>query len=315
MGDDSVIDWLIALLNSLRHHESTTPLFLIPYSGNLTQTRRWCAARDVQILDSLDLDGLIRIATPLAEGRHNPRHYQKLAALEVPAERIIFLDADIVLLEEISPYADLLDRHECDFLFYERNLDMVYSPGSFREGMIRDHGSVGFNSGVWIARAGLLDRTALAACAKSALPFREELQCVDQGFFNYLADTSGWRKAALPDLAPELSRENWAFFDYEPTGTGYRLRAHDFVQENARLILLHWAGFSKSDSAKNIHFFLASRFSHVRPKFLGAICGWLWLRRRQALIRFKQLRRRSAALARRGGLSFLVDRLRRVCSV
>lgn len=315
MADDSVADWLIALLNSIRRHEAELPVYLLPYSPNLARTRRCCTARRVQILESMDLDGLIQIAQPLAEGRHNPRHYQKLAALEIAADRIIFLDADIVLLAPISPFADLLEQHGCDFLYYERNLDMVYDPGPFRDRMVAEYATAGFNSGVWIARSGLLDRQDLAACAQAALPFRDQLRCVDQGFFNYLADTRRWKKAALPDLAPGLSRENWAFFDYRPTGSGYRLTAGDFVQENAHVILLHWAGFSKSDSFKNIDFFLEARFLHLRPRFFQRICGALWVMRRRCTTRFTQWRRRLAGQARKLGLSGIVDRLRRLCRI
>lgn len=130
LANDAMAEQLIALLNSITIQRITLPVFVIPYDENIVQIKKIIAAREnVWLWD--DADALERWETFAKQAwAEHPRALQtweqkyghaqvyrlamhrRLAAFDVPCERFLFLDADMLVLDEVERLLDALDTHD-----------------------------------------------------------------------------------------------------------------------------------------------------------------------------------------------------------
>jgi hypothetical protein len=106
------------------------------------------------VFEGPELEAMDRIGRMLWPERRefNVHCMRKFCAFWTPLETIFFLDADIALLASVTRYFEAFDACGGDILYFHPDLDRVYRRGPLREEFERRLGTVGFNSGIFLAR-------------------------------------------------------------------------------------------------------------------------------------------------------------------
>ena len=207
-----------ALVQSVRHHCPQVSLYLLPDDSYKGSHLFGCPVWRPSEVEVRELDG----------------YYKKLRAFWGPAEKFIFLDADILLLKDPAPLlAEVAGRNE-PFLMVcaETKWRQIWSNASEEkkrshfEQWVGDIRLIGqfdgrydwrrelpFNSGFIAAHREVFDRAALMSTFRSARSFhggtnperglttsRKGLFMTDQGFLNYFVAKAGVEAERLDDV-------------------------------------------------------------------------------------------------------------------
>ena len=133
-GDDRVIAAAVALLNSIRCFDATTPVILIPYSKSCQQLSQIMTAHyGMEIFPDLSLIERIHSMINRYFGSKffaRPNQFRKLACWFGPFDQFLYLDTDIVVFEKIAVLLDYLEDYDficCDYQYYT-GLTNVFTP-------------------------------------------------------------------------------------------------------------------------------------------------------------------------------------------
>ncbi len=245
LANDKVLDWTIALCQSLRVHEPLLPLIIIPFDERLDRLSRFAERYRFTILRGPSLERLDRIGALFYPDSPVDTHaFRKFAAFWGPFDQFVFLDSDIVALSALSEVMPACAGY--DLVHLDFDMDRVYERGPFREEMVRVHGARGINTGAFVARRGALTLDTIERLSTDALAVKDNfVPLAEQPFMNYCLDKTGLRMAWLADIVPDVAGFVWA------AQTPIR-RAHGIYRLHAakrppsawpRMPLLHWAGY------------------------------------------------------------------------
>lgn len=248
-ANDKVLDHAIACLNSIRAHDPSIPVMLIPYNDDYHQVAE-VLGRDYGVEVYPDLDFIQRLSENLhgifGEGFFaRPNQFRKQACWFGPFDRFLYIDTDVVVFSAIAKVLDALDDH--DFISYDYQhrggIRNVFAPAIIEQGVftaaeLEDM----FNCGFWGSKKGLVSEQDLydtfAECAAHPDYFDFSEKTSDQPIINYLILKRMARRFNLV-RQPGGGPGNWA-------GSPH------FVQEgmalsdpnvNKPLDYLHWAGY------------------------------------------------------------------------
>lgn len=245
MANDRVAEHAIALVNSIRAFDGSTPIAMIPYDDEHAEVSS-LMRREYSIETFADTATLRWIDEELDRCFgggffRRPRNFRKQACWFGPFEEFLYLDADIVVFEPIASVLDALA--DADFVC----CDDQHCGGLthvFRESIRARFGDAElrgiFNGGLWGARRGAIGRAELTAtwleCARHEEWFDFAHGGSDQPILNYLVLSRLPRRRNL--FASGGAPRMWA-------GTP------GLVWDGARLVdpavgsavrFLHWAG-------------------------------------------------------------------------
>lgn len=162
--NDVVLDWALALFESLRTYEPELELRLIPYDERMDEIARVAARFGYSVLESPEiaaLDALGRRFYP--EEEFAARGFRKLAAFQGPFDRFFSFDSDVVVLGPLGPLGRAIESAGADLAHFDTDLDQVYRPGPLRDELVAGRDARGFNAGLFAARRGWLSSASLAA--------------------------------------------------------------------------------------------------------------------------------------------------------
>lgn len=246
LGSDGVISFLEALFVSIREHSPTIPVLIIPYNEELDETRVLCKRFGFSIHQDAAYSALERIGSNVFGSSPYPNHhrlFRRLAAFWGPYETFLYLDADICVLAPLEPLFDVFQASGSCFASFDNDHDRVYLPGPLRDRMINDHGSVGFNSGHFVSRRGILELTDFENLARDASLLEASFQDkADQGFLNFVIDEKRIDQVRFPDVMPTLADKQWANQKLEKRAGTWFLRGQSSVGNEKRLVLIHYSG-------------------------------------------------------------------------
>jgi hypothetical protein len=212
LADDGVLEWTIALLESLRAYSPDVRVLCIPFSSRTVKLRRLARRFDFVMYEDASIDALEAVGFALSDGTPGRTFgtFRKLAAFWGPLTRFLYLDADVVVLDQVEPLIDLTARSGLDLLYADANLDEVYRPGPVRDEMVTEFGSHGINTGVWAARAGVL---SLDQVRRVVDPARSRMHgfatTAEQPFFNLCLDLNRCRMASFTAASRGRVRWHW----------------------------------------------------------------------------------------------------------
>jgi Mannosyltransferase putative len=248
-ANDRVLDQAIALLNSIRVHDSEIPVVLIPYDDNYQLVAaRLQESFGVQVYK--DLEFIDRLSKKLQQTFGDqffarPNQFRKQACWFGDFDEFLYIDTDIVVFEKIADNLNYLAEYDfiCSDYQHAGGITNVFSPqiieaGVFDKNTLQDI----FNCGFWGAKRHLLNEADLyatfAECAAHPEYFDFSQKTSDQPIINYMILKRVERRFNIvrrPGKAPG----NWA-------GSKHFLRQGDGLIDpklNQPLQYLHWAGF------------------------------------------------------------------------
>ncbi len=248
IANDKVTDHAIALLNSIRLHDTDTPIVMIPYDENyhgIAETLK--KHYGVEVYE--DLDFIDRLSNKLHEtfgGKFfaRPNQFRKQACWFGPFDEFIYIDTDIVVFEKISDNLNYLQSTDficCDYQ-HLGGITNVFTPQVleqkvFTESEVKDI----FNGGFWGSKKNLISENHLyetfAECATHPEFFDFSQKTSDQPIINYML------LKRIPNRFNIVRREgkapgNWA-------GTPHFEKQGNILIDptvSQQLQYLHWAG-------------------------------------------------------------------------
>jgi Mannosyltransferase putative len=247
-ANDKVMDHAIALLNSIRLHDPTTPIVLIPYDENYLQIAPVLQERfGVTVYE--DLAFIDRLSQKLHSifGDNffaRPNQFRKQACWFGPFDEFLYIDTDIVVFEKIADNLNYFSDYDflcCDYQ-HLGGIKNVFTPKViedqvFTETDLQDM----FNGGFWASKKGILSEQDLydvfVECAAHPEYFDFSQKTSDQPIINYMMLKRIPRRFNIvrrPGGAPG----NWA------GSTHFQVEANHLIDPtiDQPLQYLHWAG-------------------------------------------------------------------------
>lgn len=248
IANDKVTDQAIALLNSIRLHDTDTPIVMIPYDDNYHAIASTLNQHyGVKIYQ--DLDFIDRLSQKLHDsfgGKFfaRPNQFRKQACWFGEFDQFLYIDTDIVVFEKIIDNLNYLNNTDficCDYqhLGGIKNVfsSQVLTDQVFTENEVKDI----FNGGFWGSKKNLISEAELyeifAECAANTEYFDFSEKTSDQPIINYML------LKRIPRRFNIVRREgkapgNWA-------GTPHFQTQGNILFDptvNQTLQYLHWAG-------------------------------------------------------------------------
>jgi hypothetical protein len=302
LANDKVLDQVIALINSIGEFMGPDfPVCIFPYDNNCSRLREAIAHRpNVQIFqDQAAIDywdnEVRRVLDSCIEGKKQwsaltsePYYrfgtYRRLGAFSGPFERFLYMDADTILLQDVTPIFERLDSFDwVVYDFQHKDVSHVYnakSPKLFKIFTPEQIKTKIFCSGFFAAKRETFSQGQLDHCVEQLQAGENEIiywASADQSVLNYWSLRSN---LSLYNYALELPRE-------QVTGccvTSDHFQAHgqQLLDGDELLTYLHYIGlsatlFSRLCAGENLDFpyrdlFLHYRYLHepaARPQFSG----------------------------------------------
>ncbi len=242
LANDVTAEWLEACLRSLRRFEPALPVCILPFDERMGRVSEIAARFGAGVWEDPGLLELDRLGSGLADSYVTIRSFRKLAAFWGPFETFLYLDADIVALgPHLTRWLEVFHASDADFVYVDSDMDEAFQPGPLRDSM-RESGSPGFNSGVFLARRSALSRERIEAALVAA---REVVggfsRHAEQAFFNWIVVVERLRLRYLLELLPEYATTSWYRQEI-------RRRGETWVQRwqgaDRPFGVVHWAGVS-----------------------------------------------------------------------
>lgn len=240
LANDAVASWLSACAASLRSFNPDLRVVVIAYDDRIQMVMRICAAYGFELWADEELEWLDGVAARL-RGDLPVQRMRKLAAFWGPLEHFVYLDADTVVLMDLSSVLGAIRRRRETFLFAHcdelgGDLDEVYRPGPWRTRFLAAYGTHAGNAGVWAGSRGLFSADEVMELAEAARPIAGEFVYPYQGFLNFCLDRTAAPVRNLHEFidVPLL----WAGVP------GYVESAGSLRDRHGTSVgLVHWAGY------------------------------------------------------------------------
>lgn len=283
LGNDPYYGWIRAFLESFREHNPEIRLMFIPYDDRTRRVERLAGRyRFEMVRDEAGLRELDAIGAEFI-GRGGARHaIRRLWAFTGPVERFLYIDVDMISTANYDRAFDGFERSDADLVYFDADVEQVYLPGEFRDSMVRERGSPGFNTGNYFSRTGVFSREDWGRLAESARRDKAHFKPnkLEQPLLNYFCDMKGIRMAHLRTIAPDASSTNWAAREviHDPSDGSYRTAEVLPNGERGRLYSVHYAGVNRVGyRMPNKELFLKYRLRGLEgPGSWGTRLGLAW---------------------------------------
>lgn len=268
LANDKVLEWAIALLESFRTYDTQSPIHIIPFDNNISKLRQVSQKYNFDFYQDSNLELLDELGAKVrgVNDIHNHR-FRIFSIFWGSLEHFIFLDSDIVVLDNLQELFQTYLNSDYEFMYYYRNIfDKVYKAGEFRDKMIREYGANGFNAGSFVSSKGVFSLNEIKELAERAAKIRQYFadNCIVQPFVNYCVDIKRLKTQAIADAIPDLGPE-WAKYEIECLDDTYKANGK-------RILYSHWAGFGYGPDMPNRHLFLKYRL-----KSLSRLSRWQYI--------------------------------------
>jgi hypothetical protein len=239
IANDKVIQWLLPLLESYLATNAGTPLYVIPYDQNVLLTRRASEIYGVNFVepDSAELDALAKRLYPLFPAHR--RRLRKFLSLALPLDKVLYLDADIILFRDFSSIFGRLEAGTNDFIVAAQTEDYVYNNNREQFDFLND--AMLFNDGFFVASNSILSlRDFLDVVEKDEAIFhavRQRGMLFAQPLTNFVVHRLGLRVTPLYACIPGASGESF----YKAEGVTFDAGGPRDAM-GGEIYFAHWAG-------------------------------------------------------------------------
>jgi hypothetical protein len=239
LANDKVFDWLLPFLESCRDTNMATPLHLIPFDDNVTQTRRAAEIYGAHFFegDLTRVDALAKRLYPFFP--HHRRRLRKLQALMLPCDRVIYMDVDTILFRNFEAVFQALRPGETDFVVASPSDQYVYNKKQSDYPYLR--GTMLFNDGFFLTSRHVLsvsdfervidaDEVVFHRVRKRGMLFAQPL-------VNFVVHRLGLNVRTLADRVANASNESY----YRAVGVVMG-ESGPLDWQGRDIYFAHWAG-------------------------------------------------------------------------
>jgi hypothetical protein len=291
-ANDVVYDWAIAFLNSFRTFNPDLRLILIPFNEQCVRLLKLSEVYEFETYIDSSFQRLEAIGKSFELGYTptGPYWFRRYAAFWGPCEHFMYLDARQVVLGDVEPAINALDKFGFELLHFDCAVNQVYEPGDLRTDLLRAGKARGFNSGRWISRKGLFTIEDFEALAAKALKVRHQLNSrnTDQAFINYCCDVRSVRYGHISEVLGNLCHIHWA----RQSGNIYQNQGRSFLWDyggtdhKKQLLLVHWAGYKLSPLMPRWQLFQKYFLQRQTPWFCLGFILLAWARYSASILVF-----------------------------
>lgn len=243
LGNDAVIDWVIAFCASLHEHDPDLPLTLIPFDEEIGETRAVLDRYGYGLYEGPMLGQMDDLGRGYWPGEQFRPHIMRKFCSWDTYDTFLFMDTDIVVLSGLDAYFEAMEASDADFMHFATDIVQVYKPGPLREQMLAEHQSAGFNSGVYMGRRGHLTTSRLNSLTASAAGQRPQfVDNLEQTLMNYCVDVTDLRKADANQLVEDLAVAGALMRVVDREGNPV-LDDRRVPYSGRRVSMIHWAGY------------------------------------------------------------------------
>lgn len=239
IANDKVAGWLLPFLESYIATNSATPLYIIPYDGNLGLTRRAAEIYGARLVmeDSRELDALATRLYPLYPSHR--RRLRKFLSLALPLDEVLYVDVDTILFRDMREVFGKLEPGKIDFIIASSSDDYVYNKNHRKYDFLHDVRL--FNDGFFVTSKnilGLKDFYDVVAADEAIFhSVRKRGMLFAQPLSNFVAHRRSLKIASLAECVAGASDESF-----------YKAKAVRFDADgpldwaDRRIFFAHWAG-------------------------------------------------------------------------
>lgn len=278
LANDSVSDWMVAFLASLRVAVPQLPVIVIPYDH---RTRRLDELRRVHPFefwpDPATLAMLDEVGRTVNPGFSHT--FRKLAAFWGPFDRFLFLDSDVIVSTGVEEALGELDSAHPAFFCGDVDMDQVLHPGPLRDEIAASGRVSGFNSGFFASTRDALRQECVVVDSTESETVRRWFVAgaQEQPFLNW----SIWRNEVIVRPISQVVEDASTYTgarrrplrrSAEGTIRVFDRRSEDYGR---RMLVVHWAGFRCTSRMPNRLLFLRYRLGQTSiTEQLGFLARW-----------------------------------------
>ena len=242
LASDGVLPWFEAWSRSVRVACPELRVAVIPFDERIDGVAKLCRRYDFGILE-LDFPFFDKLGSDFFPGNPRAQHgFRKLAAFEGPFETFLFLDSDVVVLQDLHPVLSAFEATGAALAYFDEDVSKVYTDGPLRARLVREGKAPGFNTGAFLSRRRALPRQAMESHRAAALEVQHELVALwEQPFLNFCFDHGDEPAVDIRTILPWVGR-TWAGFpDLAESENVARLLGR-VGRPGVRTPFVHWAG-------------------------------------------------------------------------
>ena len=239
IANDNVMHWLLPFLESWKATNAHLPMYLVPYDGNVTKTRKVADLYGVRFadIDCRELDALSKRLYPLSLGKRF--RLRKLLSLALPLDEVVYLDVDIILFRDLAPMLGKLEPGKTDFIVISRTTEYVYNRKAADYDFLR--GAITFNDGFFITSRKILDvqdfYDAMEADEETFDEVRQRGGLYAQPLTNFVVHRKRLKVVPGHDIQNDISPETY----HKATGVTFD-RDGPRDERGAAIYFCHWPG-------------------------------------------------------------------------
>jgi lipopolysaccharide biosynthesis glycosyltransferase len=302
LANDRVYDQVVALINSIEAVLGPDyPICIYPYDDSTSQLQEFVATRpQVEIYsDRESIERWEQFARdawdthPTAfqkwsqhgiEGHYRLGTYRRYCGFDGPFDRFLYMDADTLLFQDITPVLQRLDEYDCVvYDFQYKDISHIYDTNSSKLTQVFPQERIDkeiFCSGFFASKKGLFPAEKREKLIEDLKNGDAEIlypMAPNQSLLNYMMMKS---KASICNLSLALP-SNWKTGN-AVTSRHFEWKDNTLYDRGKPLTYLHYIGissqvFQKVCAGKNLWFpyreaFLHYRYLHEpenRPRFFG----------------------------------------------
>jgi lipopolysaccharide biosynthesis glycosyltransferase len=240
VANDRFTDYAIPFLESFRTYNPRLPLIAIPFDSNIADLTHLSKVYQFSIYEG-SFDKLDRFTKTVFGNAYLSNRMRKLMAFDMDFDEFLYIDTDIVVLQDLSRYFGHIVGGRADLIYVVSAGQYVYRPEADR--IIDLQRSKRFATGLFASSKRVLSLDTIIRNMERNLELFHKVrypELYDQPLLNFVCDSSGLRLKTKRQVG--ISGVYGDAF-YDPT---VRREGERVVQDkNNDVTLLHWAGPEK----------------------------------------------------------------------
>jgi len=241
LANDVPYEHFLALVKSFRKYNPKLPLTVIKFNDVCEKLEALADKYSFKIWEPAHGNEMYEIGLKInPQSKTVATFFKKICSFWGEYDTFIYLDCDIVVVDDFTPILQNLEKSGNDVLYWDSDDEWVYKEGAYRDKMTQVYNSAHMNAGIFGGKKNAIKFSEVEEMMASLTPEDyEALIWADQSFLNYCCDIKQLKKIQLHKLLPERAFTAWYNYDIQYKDGGYYCLDKKFY---GRMTAVHWAG-------------------------------------------------------------------------